>query len=181
MDESSSNSPLILRGRTDWRYILKFASKFINVFNNMWRFHHDDQYLELLEDGILYFYRDLPTFDKLLTPLTVETRKKVHPLAKTLDLFFRSAVLPKRKFPINGFFVEISVVSVENGEPSDVFEILERYLKSLQPKNRLIFDKVQENTLKITVPDYETIQNYIDVLFNKYFSKKNIKIEPMST
>jgi len=125
------------------------------------------QYIEEIENGFLFVFKDLESFKIRATPLIKADLKEIKTNNNDQSNFFLKFFIPKEKFPKEGIIIEINIVS---GDKSKIIPFLKNFIHSVSQNINIEIDDVQNLYFKIQ--DFEVIQKYANSLMNRFYKIK---------
>ncbi|QEE17359.1 hypothetical protein DSAG12_03192 [Promethearchaeum syntrophicum] len=122
------------------------------------------QYIEELENGFLFVFKDIESFKKRAKPLIKEELKEITNNDTSAMNFFQKFFIPKEKFPKEGIILEIEIIS---GDKSEIVPFLKNFIYSVSQNINIKIDNEQNLLFKIL--DFDIIKKYANSLMNRFY------------
>ena len=154
---------------SDSKVIIKVTTSFYPVFTNVNKFighlNHlisDYMYVENIDNGLLYIFKDMNSFLKVLTPIK-KTKKEI---AKSLpsygeinDHSLIQGALLGLKYPSSGITISYEFIKHNT---SEMIKPLEKYFESVHKDIKI--EIINEKNIEIKFPTLETGKSYANAL-----------------
>jgi hypothetical protein len=155
---------IILQFKMPYPSILKHLERYITFYNSfLSSFQEGALYMEITEQGIIFFYRDMTIVQKIIHPFKFDENK----ISQTSKNFLKGSMLtplfPPSLMPLNGLIIEIQVV---RGDPRQILPLSQTYIKSVS--SDIDITQIDDRTLKVFLPTYSVVMLYIRNLVIKY-------------
>ena len=122
------------------------------------------QYIEEIENGFLFVFKDFESFKIRSMPLIKADLKEIKSNNYEQSNFFQKFFIPKEKFPKEGITLEIKIIS---GEKLKIIPYLKNFIHSVgQNINIEIND---DQNLYFKIPDFDIIKKYANSLMNRFY------------
>lgn len=144
--------------------LLRHFEKYIDYYNRFLAARDDnDLYLELMQDGFIFIYKDLEIFYKRVTPFTSQDQATMKAYKFSKDPFLMKLFIPRENFPKDGLRIHYSFVL---GDPEKIYNRSVDYFKTISPRIQIIPSSPTDGDLFF--PDYESILDYLKITSCKY-------------
>ena len=125
------------------------------------------QYIEEIENGFLFVFKDFESFKIRSTPLIKADLKEIKSNNHDQSNFFLKFFIPKEEFPKDGIIIEIKIIS---GDKSKIIPFLKDFIYSVSQNINIEIDN--EQNLFFKIQDFDVIQKYANSLMNRFYKTK---------
>jgi len=133
--------------------------------NDMFEKKYDSmQYIEEIENGFLFVFKDFESFKFRAAPLIKSDLKEIKRNNTTESNFFQKFFIPKEEFPKEGITLEIKITS---GEKLKIIPFLKDFIHSVSQNINIEID--DEQNLYFEIKDFEVIKKYANSLMNRFY------------
>ena len=122
------------------------------------------QYIEEIENGFLFVFKDFESFKIRATPLIKSDLKEIKSNNDDQSNFFQKFFIPKEKFPKGGITLEIKIIS---GEKLKIIPLLKDFIHSVGQNIKIKIN--DEQNLYFKIPDFDIIKKYANSLMNRFY------------
>lgn len=159
-------SPILVKLIVDFPLILEPIKKYINYLQSI--INEQTQvaiFIEIIENGLLYIFRDYETFKRLNQPyqplienpeLIIKSPKSIQNLSSN-EIFLLKDVPLKDNFPEHGIKITYTAISEPKAE---IIEILTRFFNEIKDSG-LILKKEQSDVL---IACFNTFSAFVDFM-----------------
>ena len=153
----------------DSNVIIKVTTNFYPIFANVNKFtahlNHlisEYMYIEIIDKGILYIFKDKNSFLKVTTPLEKSKEEIANSLPSYKEIndhsLFQGALLGI-KFPSSGFIIRYEFITQFT---SEMIKSIEKYFESVHKDIEI--EIISEKHIEIKFPNLETVKSYANAL-----------------
>jgi len=125
------------------------------------------QYIEEIENGFLFVFKDFESFKFRAKPLIKSDFKEIKSNNHDQSNFFQKFFIPKEKFPKEGVKLEIKIIS---GNKLKTIPIIKNFIYSINQNIKIEIDDNQN--LYIIVKNFDDIKKYANSLMNRFYKTK---------
>ena len=125
------------------------------------------QYIEEIENGFLFVFKDFESFKFRAKPLIKSDLKEIKSNNNDQSNFFQKFFIPKEKFPKEGVKLEIKIIS---GDKLKTIPIIKNFIYSINQNIKIEID--DEQNLYIIVQNFVDIKKYANSLMNRFYKTK---------
>jgi len=122
------------------------------------------QYIEEIENGFLFVFKDFESFKIRSTPLIKADLKEIKSDNQEQSNFFQKFFIPKEKFPKEGIIMEIKIIS---GEKLKIIPFLRNFIHSIDQNIKIEIN--DEQNLYFKIHDFDIIKKYANSLMNRFY------------
>ena len=122
------------------------------------------QYIEEIENGFLFVFKDFESFKIRSTPLLQVDLKKNKSNNQDQSNFFQKFFIPKEEFPKEGIILEIKITS---GEKLKIIPFLKDFIHSVGQNIKIVINN--EQNLYFKIHDFDIIKKYANSLMNRFY------------
>jgi hypothetical protein len=163
MDKIESDR-IIIRFKIPYPAILNHIERYTTFYNSFLSSFQDSALLlEIKDQSIIYFYRDMESAKKIIQLGDIDEKKISQGQNNIITHSMMTAIFPPSIMPLQGITIEIQII---RGNPSELIEMTQNYIKSLSSEIQI--KNINENTIKIYIPSYAIIVKYMKTLILKY-------------
>ncbi len=130
---------------------------FEKKFNSM-------QYIEEIENGFLFVFRDFESFKFRAKPLMKSDFKENKSKNQDQSNFFQKFFIPKEIFPEEGAKLEIKIIS---GNKLKIIPIIKNFIYSINQNIKIEID--DEQNLYFIIQNFDDIMKYANSLMNRFY------------
>ncbi len=150
---------IIIKFTTDFKFLVGHLKRYVSLYNHIYDEHiNGTAYFEVVENGMIAFYRSLEDFHFLISP---KLKQYKHSLSVTLLLRGFSKLI----FPKEGIII---ITECVQGPCKDIFKMVNEYLTKISP--HIDVDNLDELTksFKISIKEYKGVVDLAKYLFKTY-------------
>ena len=125
------------------------------------------QYIEEIENGFLFVFKDFESFKIRAAPLIKSDLKEIKSNNDEQSNFFQKFFIPKENFPDEGIKLEIKIIS---GDNLKIIPFLKSFIHSVSQTIKIEIDN--EQNLYFEIKDFEIIKKYSNSLMNRFYKTK---------
>lgn len=154
---------------SDSNVIIKVTTSFYPVFSNVNNFigylNHlisEYMYVENIDNGLLYFFKDMSSFLKVLTPIKKNKREIAKSLPSYREINVHSLIqgaLSGIKYPSSGITITYEFITHNT---SEMIKPIEKYFESVHKDIKI--EIINEKNIEIKFPTLETGKSYANAL-----------------
>ena len=122
------------------------------------------QYIEEIENGFLFVFKDFESFKIRATPLIKADLKEIKSNNQDQSNFFLKFFIPKEKFPKEGVKLKIKIIS---GKKVDIIPYIEKFIHSVSQNIKIEVNDYQD--IYFEIQNFEDIMKYANSLMNRYY------------
>ncbi len=122
------------------------------------------QYIEEIENGFLFVFKDFESFKFRAAPLIKSDLKEKKSNDTNESNFFQKFFIPKEEFPKEGVKLEIKIIS---GDKLKTIPIIKNFIYSINQNIEIEIDNKQNLFFKIQ--NFEDIEKYANSLMNRFY------------
>ena len=126
--------------------------------------YNSTMYIEEIENGLLFVFKDFESLKIRAKPLTQLDLKEIKSDNSSESNFFQQFFIPKEEFPKEGITLEIKIIT---GENSKIIPFLKNFIHSISQNVKIEIDS--EQNLYFKIQDFDDIKKYANSLMNRYY------------
>ncbi len=125
------------------------------------------QYIEEIENGFLFVFKDFESFKFRAKPLIKSDLIEIKGNNNDQSNFFQKFFIPKEKFPKEGVKLEIKIIS---GDKLKIIPLLKNFIHSVSKNIKIEID--EEQNLYFKIQNFDDIKKYANSLMNRFYKTK---------
>ncbi len=126
--------------------------------------HNSTMYIEEIENGVLFVFKDFESLKIRAEPLKKSDFKEIKSDNSNESHFFQQFFIPKEKFPKDGVRLKIKIIS---GKTLDIIPYIESFIHSVSQNIKI---EVNDNDdIYFEILKFEDIMKYANSLMNRYY------------
>ena len=154
-----SDSNVIIKVTTNFYPIFTNINKFIGHLNHL---ISEYMYVENIDNGLLYIFKDMNSFLRVVTPLKKNRKEIAKSLPSYKNINSHSLILGALsgiKFPSSGIIITYEFITQIT---SEMIKPIEKYFESVHEDIKIKI--ISEKTIEIKFPSIETGKSYANAL-----------------
>ncbi len=125
------------------------------------------QYIEEIENGFLFVFKDFESFKFRAKPLIISDFNEIKNNNTNESNFFQKFFIPKEKFPKEGVRLEIKIISEDKLK---IIPIIKNFIYSINQNIEIEIDN--EQNLYFKIQNFDVIKKYANSLMNRFYQTK---------
>ncbi len=121
-------------------------------------------YIEEIENGFLFVFKDFESLKIRAKPLTKSDFKEIRSNNIDESNFFQKFFIPKEEFPKEGVILYIKIIS---GNKSKIIPYIKNFIHSISQNVKIEID--DEQNLFFKIQHFDDIKKYANSLMNRYY------------
>ena len=121
-------------------------------------------YIEEIENGFLFVFKDLESLKIRAKPLIKSDFKKIKSDNSSESSFFKKFFIPKEEFPKEGVNLYIKIIS---GDKLKIIPLIKKFIHSISQNVKIEID--EDQNIFFRIQDFDDIKKYANSLMNRYY------------